>query len=123
MLVDNMKIKTIKNIILISFLTPVMVFANIEPYLAFVNDMLNWVIPIIIGITLLVFFWNLIKYLHSIEDKEKQDARQVMFMGIIILFVMISVWGIINILAGTFRLPSYIPRGTRIDVDSLIVPR
>ncbi|MBI2046368.1 MAG: hypothetical protein HYT28_03045 [Parcubacteria group bacterium] len=72
-----------------------------------VSELLNSVIPIIITIAVIYFLWGVGKYIMSSGDSEKQEeARGMMIYGIIGLFVMVSVWGLVNILVQTVGLDS-----------------
>lgn len=62
------------------------------------------IIPVLIGLGLLLFIFGLIKYMVSRDDKTREDARQVIVYGVITLFVMVSVWGLVNLLASTFGI-------------------
>ncbi len=68
------------------------------------STMLNPLIPILIGLALVVFFFGLFKYVKTgFGDKnEVEGSKSLMLWGIIILFVMFSVWGLVAILQGTF---------------------
>lgn len=76
---------------------------TIESTLNRVLGILNGVIFLFITIAIVVFFWGLISYLANIggEDAAKKGI-QLMLWGIIALFVMVSVWGIIRLLQNTF---------------------
>lgn len=63
-------------------------------------------IPVIIGIAVLVFIWGILKYVVAKSDEEQSEARKVMLYGIIVLFVMVSVWGLVNLLGDTLGLDS-----------------
>ena len=68
-----------------------------------VVDGINSLIPVVIGLTLLVFIWGLAKFILASGDEKKiDDGKSLMFWGIIGLFVMVSVWGIVNIVYGSF---------------------
>ncbi len=70
----------------------------------FLETVINPLIPILIGLALLTFFYGLYKYLKSgMGDTEDiKGARSLMLWGVIIIFVMFSVWGFVNILQGIF---------------------
>lgn len=52
--------------------------------------------PILIGLAVVVFFWGLIKYIAKAGNTEShEEGKQIMLWGIIALFVMVSVWGVI----------------------------
>ncbi len=60
-------------------------------------------IPVLFGLALIVFFWGLIQYLRSgLGDKQVEEAKSLMLWGVIIIFVMVSVWGLVKILTDTF---------------------
>ena len=67
-----------------------------------INSIGGWIttaIGFIMALAFLVFAWGLIKYLLSAGDVTAQkEAKGFMIWGIIILFVMVSVWGIVSIL-------------------------
>lgn len=53
--------------------------------------------PIVVGIALLAFFWGLAKYIFSANDDEKKkEGRNIMIWGVVALFVMVSVWGLVR---------------------------
>ncbi len=78
-----------------------------------INDMihyLNLLIPLVIGIAVVVFLFGVVKYITSGADETKRkEARSVMIFGIIGIFVMISIWGLVNILISTFNLNTNAP--------------
>jgi hypothetical protein len=55
-------------------------------------------VPLLIGIAVLAFFWFLIQYIwKGREDPEVyRTGRAGMFYSILALFVMVSIWGIIG---------------------------
>jgi len=61
---------------------------------------INWIVAILMGLAILVFFWGIVKYIASGGDEEGRKAgRGFMIYGIIGLFVMVSVWGLVYLLA------------------------
>ncbi len=58
------------------------------------------------GVALLVFFWGLAKFIFkSGDEKSHEEGAAVMKWGIIALFVMVSVWGIVNFMQRALGLP------------------
>lgn len=51
-------------------------------------------VPLAFTLALLFFFWGIAKYIWS-EGQGKEDGRKIMIWGVVALFVMSSVWGII----------------------------
>ncbi len=70
-----------------------------------VNLILSKLLPLIITLTLIVFLWGIFKFVMSGGDTEqRREARGYIIWGIIALFVMVSVWGLVNILSRTVNL-------------------
>lgn len=60
---------------------------------------------IVVSLALLYFFWGLANLIlkASDEDKRKENIQRLIW-GLVILFVMLSIAGIINMLQYTFNL-------------------
>ncbi len=93
------------SVAVVGLLTPFFVFANsgvdtsgLFSLLNKIDGLVARIIPILIGLALLAFLWGIMRYLFS--DK-KDDAKTLMIWGIIALFVMTSVWGLVAILSDT----------------------
>ena len=67
------------------------------------RNLLDGVIPILIGIGLIVFFWGLVQYIYK---PEAETGRRIMVAGLVGLFVMVSVWGIIRLAQGVLNIQS-----------------
>lgn len=67
-------------------------------------NFLNRLVPFIIGLTLLVFLWGILKLVISSNEDARKEALKMVSFGIIALFVMVSVWGLVNILVSSFKL-------------------
>ena len=78
-----------------------------------VQGIVNALLPIIVGFAILFFFYGLVRYiLRQNDETARIEARSVMIWGVVIIFVMVSVWGLVNILEGTLGLvdnPSDVP--------------
>lgn len=97
--------------------TPGLVFAQgrgIKSSIFKVIGILNEVVAIAIGFALLGFVWGVFKYLFQKGDPSKiAEARSFMIYGIIALFVMISVWGLIEMVQELFGFQNGWLPGTR----------
>ncbi len=69
--------------------------APIQQFIVSIANIIALLIPISIGVAMLVFFYGLIKYIHNAE---KGIGQKIMANGIIALFVMVSIWGIIRLI-------------------------
>lgn len=69
----------------------------------FAASLVNGLVIIIFGIGLIVFIWGLLKYIAAAGDEAAiKEAKQFIVFGIIALAVMMSVWGLTNLLVGLF---------------------
>ncbi len=80
-------------------LIPNIASAQVEGLKEFVvafGKLVNTALPIVVSLTVLVFFWGMAKYLFSAGDKSKlSEGRNMMVFCTLALFVMVSVWGIV----------------------------
>lgn len=67
--------------------------------------LIDRLIPLTVAAAVLVFFWGLVVFIFNAgnEDKRK-EGRQVMLWGIVALFVMVSIWGLVRILQQTLQI-------------------
>lgn len=78
----------------------------------FIYIIVNPLVLIIIGFAVVYFLWGVARYiLHSGDVKAREEGRSMMIYGIIAIFVMVSMWGFVNLLVATLalnnnRLPS-----------------
>lgn len=63
-----------------------------------IHGLIGLAIPVLIALGVLAFMWGIVMYLFG---KNKDEGRTYMLWGIIALFVMTSVWGLVGILRGT----------------------
>lgn len=78
-------------------------FTSLNASIDSVNRIINAVIPVVIGIAVLLFLVGILQYVTAGGDEEKRAAaRGMIIFGIIALFVMVTVWGFVRILANTF---------------------
>ncbi len=95
-------------------------FTDLSTSLDTITSLINRIIPLIISIALVLFLIGIVQFVTAGGDEEKRAAaRGMIVFGIIALFVMVSVWGFVNILARTFfgtngqnanAAPDYVPR-------------
>ncbi len=83
-------------------------------------SLLNRIMPLIFTLALVVFLWGALKFVRTESDEERKTGREFMLWGIIGLFVMFSVWGLVNILVNTFSLDTSttIPRIAPLNLGS-----
>ncbi len=63
-----------------------------------IGNILNTALPLIIAAAVVYFVYGIARYVMSGDDAAKEVAKGKIIYGIIGLFVMISVWGLVRIL-------------------------
>ncbi|XKT75110.1 MAG: hypothetical protein ACJKSS_03035 [Patescibacteria group bacterium UBA2103] len=73
---------------------------------AVINFINGTLVPLVFALALIVFVWGLFTsfILGGTSEDKRKEGQQLMLWGIIAFFVMVSVWGLVNILVGTFGL-------------------
>jgi hypothetical protein len=69
-----------------------------------INTINNVLVPVIFAIAFIVFLWGAFDtfILGANSEDVKDKGKNLMLWGLIGFFVMVSVWGLVNILTGTF---------------------
>jgi uncharacterized membrane-anchored protein len=69
----------------------------------FTCALINSVIPMLVALAVAGFVYGIIQFYLNPDNEEKRKAgKSFMFMGLVTLFVMVSIWGIVAILSNTF---------------------
>ncbi len=108
------KILTIAGII---FSIPLLTFAQasngnsyINYYITLIQQVsyiLHILIPILVTAAIVIFFIGLVQYIFKPDDKEK--PKKTMIAGIVSIFIMVSLWGIISLLQNVAGVnPNYV---------------
>lgn len=104
-------IKRIHTIIILLFATaPLQVFAGIgsppSDFKAFTDTIIqivNLIIPIFVALALIGFLWGISQtILHADSPEARKKGRDIAVYGIIALFVMLSLWGLLRAAQNTF---------------------
>ena len=89
-------------------LTPMVSFAalgGVKSLITTVGQLINSVIPIVFGLAVLYFFWGLIQFIQKAGDEHEREAgKQRMLWGIIALFVIVSIFGILQWVGNTLGI-------------------
>ena len=98
-----MKKKILASVTLLSAIPYVAVAAAdmtyFEGFITDVKGVLNSLVPVLIAAAVAFFLWGVLQFVASGDDEEKRKAgRSRMINGIIAIFVMVSIWGLINFL-------------------------
>lgn len=72
----------------------------------------NTFIQILIAFAVIYIIYNVVRFLIVGADNEekRKSARSAILWGIVGLFVILSIWGLVRILTNTFRTDNNAPR-------------
>ena len=76
----------------------------------FITGIIQPLIALSFGVALLVFLWGVVKYIkNSGDEKTREEAKYYMLYGVVGLFVMVSVWGLVRFLIVSIGLNNNTP--------------
>ena len=99
-----------KIFIFLNFLFPIFAYAALQTgqgkigyILTQMRGILGSVIPVLMVLATIVFIWGVIKYVLSAgSDDRKKEAKNLIIWGLIALFVIVAMWGLVNVIGSTF---------------------
>lgn len=107
------KVLTLAAGTLASFAFPLVSFAvainNVNDAAGLViNTINNILVPVLFAIAFIVFLWGAFEtfIIGANNEDVKEKGRNLMLWGLIGFFVMVSLWGLVNILTGTVTFNS-----------------
>jgi hypothetical protein len=72
--------------------------------LKYIGTFLGRLAPFIITLTLLTFLWGMFQLVRSGSEESRKEGRKIIVFGVVALFVMVSIWGLVNLLRRTTGL-------------------
>lgn len=81
--------------------------ASITNLTSFINfftcTLIKSVVPLLVALSVVAFIYGIIQYFLYPDNEEKRKAgKSFMLWGLISLFVMVSIWGLVGILSSSF---------------------
>jgi hypothetical protein len=67
-----------------------------------IRTLVNQAVFVLVAIGILVFVYGIVMYVISKDEAAKENARNLIIYGVIGLFAIVAVWGLVNVLANTF---------------------
>ena len=82
----------------IPLLLPAIAFAaTFDSLLDGLISVAKTIIPVIMALAVLVFFWGIVKFInHAGDEKAVEEGKNIMLWGMVALFLMVALWGIIG---------------------------
>src|SRR3989338_10236796 len=98
------------------FLSPTMAFAAVSGPLGDTLDQVDavvaFLIPLLLSIAVLLFFWGLVKYIANASyEAAKESGKTLMIWGMIAIFIMVALWSILGWVQTTLELTGDIDTG------------
>ena len=87
---------------------PLLAFAQYTPsqgivgLIKFFSTILGYLFPVLIALAVIFFVWKVFQYTISSDEDGKKAAKGGIVYGIVGIFIMVSVWGLVGILQSTF---------------------
>ena len=98
------KLSAIGTFVLLALPAVAFAQASGDPIGKLIQQIGGWtaaLIPILVGVAVVAFFWGLVRYIWGGGEEGKVEGRKIMIAGISALFVMIAIWGIIKLVQDT----------------------
>lgn len=80
-----------------------------NPLVTFIQDdiilLIDYVlVPLVFSLAFIVFLWGIFNFFIAggADEEKREKGKQFMVWGFIAFFVMVSLWGIVNLMVGTF---------------------
>lgn len=99
-------------------LLPTVVLAQTQVFsiLGVISNIMKILIPMLITAALLFFIYGVVRYVIAKNADDTKDAKNIIFRGLIGLFVILSIWGLVGVIQSTFGI------GSGGDIDSSSIP-
>lgn len=79
----------------------------IDEFLNRINEyILNPLILLLFAVASIVFFWGVFQFIFSeTTDEGRNEGKKKIFWGLFGAFIMVSAYGLIHLILGTFGIP------------------
>jgi len=104
-------------------LMPVLTFAagEFKTFIDRIFTVIGLIMPLVMSLAVLFFIISLVMFIVK-DGEDKAKAKSQMIWGIVILFVMISVWGLVGVLGDAF-FESGVTAPTKSNFTDSLVPK
>jgi hypothetical protein len=70
-----------------------------DTFIGWIGTVLAHLVPVLMGLALVLFIWGIVQFIFaSGDEKEIATGKQRMIWGIIALFVIVAVWGLVGLI-------------------------
>lgn len=84
-----------------------------------VSGIVNWascflmkiIVPFLFALATAAFIWGVVHYyLNPSNEKEREKGKEFVIGGLIALFMMVAMWGIVKVFTNTFDIKNAVPQ-------------
>ncbi len=80
----------------------------------------NTFVTILISISVIYIIWSVVRYLIAGGEDDRKKGRDAIIWGVVGLFVILSIWGLVNILRRSFTTDTNAP--SQGEINRLNIP-
>ncbi len=79
---------------------------NVDTLLTNIGEIINSALPILVAAALLFFFYGLARFILASggDEDAKKAGKHIMVWGVVALFVMVSVWGLVSFIGNALGI-------------------
>ena len=85
-----------------------------------ISDLLSTVVPILVALAVVYFVYGVVMYVIADSEEAKTKGRDTIIFGIIGFAVIVSMWGLVQILVDTFYVDNYTGSSVRGNINQLL---
>ncbi len=100
---NNLKIYT-SLLVLLPSITLAATNMKLSDLVGKIAQYFNMALYLMMGLAVVMFVWYVIKYFIQPEKVNKAEAAQYVLWSVVGFFIILSLWGLVNILINTFDL-------------------
>lgn len=76
---------------------------NFKQFVDIIIGLINSIVPILVTLALIGFLWGAAQFVYNADNAEKRsNGQSMMIYGVVSLFVIIGLWGIVSLAHNTF---------------------
>ncbi len=84
---------------------------------------INVIVPFIVGLAVFTVFWGIFGYITKAGEEEKRaEAKNFILYGLLGIFMMLSLWGLVGIVVNSFGIDGTIAPSDIPQVPTIVAP-
>jgi hypothetical protein len=88
-------------------LSPISNVNNLATRIAGIGNIITY---LLVGLAVIYIVWHVVQYFIKAEGGDRKEIGMNILWGIVGLFIIVSLWGLVNILVNTFYTDPNIPK-------------